>query len=141
MEDLLLFLDADLKGLTPEHIADLITPVADGRCDMTMGLFYGPPHPARWAHRVSPGLSGQRAVKRYVFKHLNDYGDIGYGIEIALNKLAKRGMVKLERVRLDGVSQFMKEEKHGFVNGAKIRVRMFWEVDRASFSIPPMKRK
>lgn len=135
-EDILLFLDADLRGLTTAHIADLVAPVVEGRCDMSMGLFYGPPHPSRWAHRLSPGLSGQRAVKREVFGLLNDYGSLGFGIETAFTKLARRGMIKMERVRLEGVSQYMKEEKHGFKNGAKLRVRMFYEVVRTTLSRP-----
>lgn len=135
-EDILLFLDADLKGLTTQHIADLIAPVAEGRCDMTMGLFYGPPHPSRWAHRVSPSLSGQRAVKRQVFGLLKNYGNLGYGIETGFTKLVKRGMIKMERVRMDGVSQLMKEEKYGFIDGAKLRVRMFYEVVRTRLSRP-----
>ena len=135
-EDILLFLDADLRGLTVEHIAGLIAPVAEGRCDMTMGLFYGPPHPSRWAHRVSPGLSGQRAVKRQVFSLLKDYGHLGFGIETAFTKLVKHGMIKMERVRMEGVSQLMKEEKYGFFDGAKLRARMFYEVVRTRLSRP-----
>jgi glycosyltransferase involved in cell wall biosynthesis len=135
-EAYLLFLDADLLGLTPEHIADLIDPVVTGQCEMTMGLFYGPPHPSRWAHRVSPGLSGQRAVRREVFDMLENYGELGYGIETAFTKLVNKGMVKMVKVRLDGVSQRMKEEKSGFVSGAKLRAKMFYEVVRTWLSRP-----
>ncbi len=135
-EALLLFLDADLMGLRHEHINALIEPVMNGDYEMTMGLFYGPPHPSRWAHRVSPGLSGQRAVKREVFDLLDNYGELGYGIETAFTKLVNRGMIRMKRVRLDGVSQKMKEEKNGFMGGAKLRVRMFYEVVRTRFSRP-----
>ncbi len=135
-EAILLFLDADLRGVTVQHIEDLLTPVTSGRCDMSMGLFYGPPHPSRWAHRVSPGLSGQRAIKREVFGLLNDYGKLGFGIETAFTKLVKRGMVKMEKVRMEGVSQYMKEEKHGFVNGGKLRARMFYDVVKTKLSKP-----
>lgn len=134
--ELLLFLDADLKGLTTEHIADLIAPVANGEYDMTMGLFYGPPHPSRWAHRLSPGLSGQRAMRSEVLDLLQDYGSLGFGIETAFTKLINRGMVTMKPVRLEGVSQVMKEEKLGFVAGAKLRARMFYEIVRTRFSRP-----
>ncbi len=135
-EALLLFLDADLRGLTLSHIEDLIHPVADGDCDMTMGLFYGPPHPSRWAHRLSPGLSGQRAMHRNVLDLLEDYGSLGFGIETAFTKLVNRNMISLKTVRLEGVSQVMKEEKHGFIAGAKLRARMFYEIVRTRFSRP-----
>jgi glycosyltransferase involved in cell wall biosynthesis len=135
-EAILLFLDADLRGLRQEHIKALIDPVSAGEYDMTMGLFYGPPHPSRWAHRLSPGLSGQRAVKREVFDLLNNYGDLGYGIETAFTKLVNRGLIKMKRVRLEGVSQIMKEEKNGFMSGAKLRMRMFYEVVRTRLSRP-----
>lgn len=135
-EDLLLFLDADLRGLTLSHIEDLIRPVADGDYDMTVGLFYGPPHPTRWAHRLTPGLSGQRAMHRSVLDLLEDYGNLGFGIETAFTKLVNRKMISLKTVRLEGVSQVMKEEKRGFVAGVKFRARMFYEIMRTRFSRP-----
>src|SRR5439155_3150197 len=39
--DVLLFLDADLIGLRPEHAADLLRPVLDGQAEMTVGVFRG----------------------------------------------------------------------------------------------------
>ena len=38
-EEVLLFLDADLEGLTPAHVQALIGPVLSGSADMTVGIF------------------------------------------------------------------------------------------------------
>src|SRR5579875_843850 len=39
--EVLLFLDADLVGLTPQHVADLLQPVLSGRSEMAVGVFEG----------------------------------------------------------------------------------------------------
>ena len=37
--DVVLFLDADLIGLTPKHVLDLLEPVVNDHADMTIGIF------------------------------------------------------------------------------------------------------
>ena len=37
----LLFLDADLVGLTQQHVLDLLNPVIAGEVDMSVGVFRG----------------------------------------------------------------------------------------------------
>jgi len=71
-----------------------------------------------------------------VFSLLKDYSGLGFGIETAFTKLINHGMVKMEQVRMDGVTQLMKEEKYGFFDGAKLRARMFYDVVRTRFSKP-----
>ena len=63
-EDVLILLDADLVGLTPEHIHALAEPVLAGEVDMTRGLFSGGRLQTTLAQYLAPQLSGQRAILR-----------------------------------------------------------------------------
>src|SRR4051812_16479626 len=39
--EIIAFVDADLTGLKPEHIDQIIRPLLDQRCDMCIGIFRG----------------------------------------------------------------------------------------------------
>ena len=58
--DCLLFLDADLLGLKPEHIRCLIEPVCAGQLDMAIGVFMGGRLLTDLSHWATPFMSGQR---------------------------------------------------------------------------------
>jgi len=59
--EVLLFLDADLLGLTPQHVERLLQPVLSGAADMTVGRF----HPSGWVvdgmTELVPPVSGRWA--------------------------------------------------------------------------------
>ena len=59
----LLFLDADLIGLTKKHVRDLLLQVIEGKASMTLGLFEKGRVATDLAQRMAPFLSGQRALK------------------------------------------------------------------------------
>ncbi len=59
----ILMLDADLIGLTPEHVNALCEPVFRGKCDMTLGLFKGGNWKTDFSHWATPWLTGQRCLR------------------------------------------------------------------------------
>lgn len=122
--------DADLLGLTPEHIRRLAAPVLAGRATMTRGVFSG----GRWrtttAQRLTPQLSGQRAVLREALLGVPGLAKSRYGIEVLVTEHAKRAGWAVQDVPLAGVSQVMKEEKRGFWVGAGVRLRMYGDIFR-----------
>lgn len=121
------FIDADLVGLTPHHVDDLVRPVVSGEADATLGVFAGGRSCTTLAQKLTPGLSGQRAVKAALVRELS-MEDARFGVEVLLNRhLASRG-AKVKRVVLHGVSQVMKEEKRGRLEGFRARLRMYWEI-------------
>ena len=61
--EVILFLDADLIGLTKKHVLDLIDPVISDKADMTIGIFKNGRMVTDLAQKVTPYLSGQRAIK------------------------------------------------------------------------------
>ena len=130
-EPVILFLDADLQNLHEVHVYDLLVPVLQGKVDMTMGVFRNGRFRTDIAHRISPGLSGQRAMRRSVWSLLDKkrpMEKIGYGIERELQSLVKKDKVSLEVVYWEGVSQFTKEEKMGPQKGLKMRMKMYQDI-------------
>lgn len=127
--EIVVFLDADLIGITKEQVIDLYKPIADDMADMTLGIFSAGRGATDLAQKLTPFLSGQRAVKR---KYLHMLGEeewtSGYGIEVALSRFAKKHGLRVINVPLINVTHPMKEEKLGFFKGAAARMKMYWEI-------------
>lgn len=121
-------LDADLIGLEPRHVMALAEPVLSGRADMARGAFAG----GRWAttaaQQMTPQLNGQRAVLRELLLSVPHLAGSRYGVEVAITRQAAAQGWRCVNVPLPGVSQVMKEEKHGFWRGLKARMRMYRDI-------------
>ena len=126
--DILVFLDADLMGLKPEHVEALVAPVKSRRYEMALGSFRG----GRWltsiAQKVNPNISGQRAIRRGTFEQIPGIEHSRYGVEMAITKFCRSYRVKTQTVIITGVTHPMKEEKLGFVRGALSRMRMYFQI-------------
>jgi len=133
--DIILFLDGDLIGLRAEHLNDLITPVAAGSCEMNVGVFGDGRFWSDTAQRVSPELSGQRALTRDIWNSINDPRSCRLGIEVAINLAAKKRGDRVNRCVLHGVSHRHKEQKLGLVRGARARAKMYAEIGRTYFIV------
>lgn len=132
--DVLLFFDADLIGLTPEHVKDLLAPVCTGDATMAMGIFRGGRLWTDMAQFFAPAITGQRAIRREVFLGIPDLESVGYGIELAINDYVhSQGLIRRD-ITLRGVTHPMKEEKLGWVRGAASRSRMYWQMLRFQLS-------
>ncbi|MFZ5989841.1 MAG: glycosyltransferase family 2 protein [Bacillota bacterium] len=126
--NVILFLDADLIGLTKDHVYKLLNPVLDNRADMTIGVFTSGRFSTNFSHMVSPHLSGQRAVKKSILDRIENIGQTGYGLEIALTVHAREEGVRVEEVELEGMTHVMKEEKFGIIKGFGHRLKMYWQI-------------
>lgn len=144
--DVLVFFDADLIGLTPDKVRSLIGPVCAGEAHMAMGIFKGGRWATDFAQRWSPGITGQRAIRREVFLSIPGLDSVGYGIELAITYYVRHhGMVRRD-VTLPGVTHPMKEEKLGLIRGTASRAVMYWQMARFRVSYelhgrPPQSRK
>jgi glycosyltransferase involved in cell wall biosynthesis len=128
--EIVVLIDADLTGLTPQHLKDLAQPVLDGKADMSRGVFTG----GRWAttaaQQLTPQLNGQRAIKLEKLLKIQGLRESRYGIEIAITEQAKRENWRTVDVAMPNISQVMKEEKRGFWQGLKIRLWMYADIVR-----------
>ncbi|MDD2421096.1 MAG: glycosyltransferase family 2 protein [Heliobacteriaceae bacterium] len=129
MHPVLMFLDADLIGLTPKHLTSLASPVLAGKVDMTIGVFGSGRLATDLAQVITPYLSGQRAVKRDVFLAISKLEASRYGVEVALTRhFAHTENLRKAEVVLPDLTHLMKEEKMGLVKGFKARMKMYWEI-------------
>jgi len=139
--DILLFFDADLVGLKPRHVTDLLAPIHAGDAAMTMGIFRGGRLWTDMAQFFAPAITGQRAIRRDVFLQIPNLESVGYGIELAINDYVyKQGLVRRD-VTLRGVTHPMKEEKLGWAKGAASRLRMYQQMLKFHLSARKSSRK
>lgn len=121
--DVIVFLDADLVGLVPDHVDSLVQALLDG-ADMVCGLFdHGPVLNPVFLH-VLPALTGERALRRELFEALTPDFVHGYRIEAGLNSLAKEQGLRVVRFVCRGLWHRPKETKLGPVRGFAAKVSM-----------------
>jgi len=129
-----LFLDADLVGLRPDHVERMIQTYMKGY-DMVIGVFRGGRLNTDLAQTIAPYLSGQRVLSKSLWKKLRRaVHKLDFGVEIALTKLALKEGWSCAFVELDGVTHVMKEEKFGFSRGLVSRLRMYGDIFRSVFT-------
>lgn len=110
--DTIVFLDADLVGLRPDHVDRLVRAVATGAAGMACGLF---DRGRRWNWlylHVGPILTGERALPRALFESVNRRDLAGYRVEAALNARAGELGLPVAAFVCDGMSHRRKEDKH-----------------------------
>ena len=108
----IVFLDADLVGLAPEHVDRLAEAVLCGRAGMACGLFDRGPVLNKLFLRVLPILTGQRGLRREIFEGLHHKDQQGWRIEAALNSRCKELAAPVEAFVCDGLWHRTKEEKY-----------------------------
>jgi polyisoprenyl-phosphate glycosyltransferase len=122
------FLDADLIGLTEKHVKDLIMPVIYNETDMTIGIFKNGRIVTDLAQKVTPYLSGQRAVKKTVLDRIPNIDITRYGVEVALTKFADKNAISSKEIYLEDMTHVTKEEKLGLIKGMQARFKMYWDI-------------
>jgi len=126
--DTFLLLDADLLGLSREHIMSLIDPIIADEADMTIGLFQSGRFLTDIAQELAPNLSGQRAVKREVIEPISGIDMTRFGVEVALTCYVQENNLRVKKINLPHVSHVMKEEKLGLLIGFSSRLKMYRDI-------------
>lgn len=139
--DVIAFFDADLVGLRPQHVDQVIRPLLSGQCDMCIGIFKGGKFWSDTGQVITPFLSGQRAMYRKVFESVPFLPEIRMGAEITITTYAKRLKATVKKVVLRGVSNTHKEQKLGLVKGATARAKMYREIARAMVKVNKQTRR
>lgn len=109
--EVIVFLDADLVGLVPEHVQRLVEPLLDERAELTLGLFDRGEEANQLFLHMLPKLTGQRAMRRELFESLTDDDIRGYKVEAALNARAKELGLRIDTFVCYGLWHRTKEEK------------------------------
>lgn len=116
--EVIVLLDADLVGVTPEHLDRLLRPVLAGRTEMTVASFVDDP----W-HKLLQPLSGQRCFRRALLHIPEVLEGKGFGLEVVLDRLARDHQARVMPVIWKGIRHRSKREKYGTVDGLRLQVR------------------
>ena len=133
--DFILFLDADILGLTHEIITLTVTPVLTKKCGMFVAIRARHTY---WMNRLLyfiPVLGGERALTKEIWRMVPRTYRKGFQIEIALNYYTKKSGRKMAFGVMPGLSQVIKEKKRGFWLGLVQRIKMCAEVFWISFRL------
>ncbi len=123
-----LFLDADLVGINPKHIDDLVLPVLNGEVKMTVGKFHSGEFWTTLSQHITPFLSGQRALQREALSRFKNMEQLGFGVETALTLFFRKNNLPMKTVLLSNLYHVVKERKFGFFRGFYLRLKMYWQI-------------
>ncbi len=127
--DYVIFLDADLIDLQPNHLWLLYHPVEMGFYDMTLALFRHGRLLTDASHKLTPNLSGQRCLRRSAAEAmLMPLTERRFGVEVGLTVFAKIQKWKIKKVYWTGVSHVMKEQKRHGLAGINYRRAMYGQI-------------
>ena len=126
----LFFLDADLIGLTPENISDLIRPVTSGVADISISLRKNAP--VFYRKIGIDFISGERVfLRELIADHLDEIEKIsGYGLETFMNKLIIKNNYRIKIVPWNNVLSPWKSWKVGKLRGFWGEIKMSLEILR-----------
>ncbi len=128
--EIICFFDADLVGLVPEHVSQLVQPVLKQEAVMVVGIRDRLGETPLFLLKIDPLLAfgGERALKREIFENLPERFSRGFEIETALNFECQINKLPVKYVKLKGLKMVIKEKKYGFLKGFWERLKMIWEM-------------
>ena len=124
--DSILFVDADVIGLTTRHVEEFCRPHLEGDASLSLGTFdYG-----FWNPLVvrMPPTSGERILPRWVFEALPPEKLDGYTIEVMLNEVICECRLPWSASVMRGVTHRTKRDKFGRWEGYRQTWNMFWQL-------------
>ncbi|NMC11645.1 MAG: glycosyltransferase family 2 protein [Chloroflexi bacterium] len=128
---IIITLDADLVGLTAEHIFNLVKPVMESKTDMSLGIFRGGKLASDLSHWATPWLTGQRCFRLSMLRYINMDAAAGYGFETAMTVAAKQQDWRCQQIFWRGVSHPPSEFHRGRLRGIVTRAKMYTQILRA----------
>lgn len=123
--EIVLFLDADLKGLTADHIQTLLNPVINNETDMSLSFRDNSGEPFFGIDI----FSGERALRKELLNKINLKGT-RYAAEAAINKFIVENGYSWKSVKCRGLEITLKEEKMGFLPGLLKHYKMYWDINK-----------
>jgi glycosyltransferase involved in cell wall biosynthesis len=131
----LMLLDADLKGLAPDHITALAAPVLSGRADVSMSLRQNSLLIFRFI-----GLdfvSGERVVRKQLLDEAlkEIHGLPRFGIEVFMNRRIIARRLSIAVTHWPHVTQARKTEKLGYWKGVRAEWRMIADLLKVTYPL------
>lgn len=133
--DLLMLLDADLIGLSAQHVTALAVPVLSGAADVSLSLRKN----SLWIYRAI-GLdfvSGERVISRSLLSEAQDemHRLPRFGIEIFMNRRIVARRLSIAVTHWPRVTQARKSEKLGLWKGILAEWRMIVDLLQVAYPL------
>jgi glycosyltransferase involved in cell wall biosynthesis len=124
------FFDADLIGLTENHIFSLIEPVLKDEADMCVGIRGRLMDLPELIAKIDPllAIGGERCIRRNLLEDIPEKFIQNFAVETSLNYYCIKNGLKIKYVNLPNLSIISKEKKWGFRKGFIIRIKMIWQI-------------
>ncbi|HBK34110.1 TPA: glycosyl transferase family 2 [Candidatus Uhrbacteria bacterium] len=125
--EIIIFFDADLIGLTVEHIEQLVRPVLEGSLAMCVGLR----DRGVWFRILGPRLpliSGERAMKREVIEQIPERFLRRFMVEASINYFCRTRAYAYGTVFLSSLTIRRKCQKVGILHGVKGYLLMIGQI-------------
>jgi 5S rRNA maturation endonuclease (ribonuclease M5) len=132
--EVILFTDADLHGLTADHVERLLLPVLSGSRAMNVGLRDRGPIISPLM-RYLPLIGGERAMRRQVIEGIPAEFMQGFMVEMALNYYCKTRKLPYGTVFLPKLGIRTKVAKVGWKRALGQYVRMSGQVVQAALAV------
>lgn len=132
--DVVVFLDADILGFEENMLSTLIEPVLTGKMEMFTLVRERAADPLPFMPD-SLIVGGERALTKRLWNLVPQEERQGFDVELALNYYAKKHDLKTGATHMIGLSQVIKEKKHGLLRGFTERIAMLWVCTRAYFKL------
>ena len=133
--NIIFFADADIKGLSHNHIDKILEPVITQEKDMCIGMrdrnIYAIPGVLKY---FTPLLGGERAIIKDLWKKIPYNYKRRFQIEVALNFYAKYFGKGYTYFTIN-VRHLFKEKKYGFIKGSIYRIWMYFDMIFAYFNL------
>ncbi|MBU0646431.1 glycosyltransferase family 2 protein [Patescibacteria group bacterium] len=129
--NIVMFFDADLKGLRVDHIQRLVMPVLSGSRVMTAGIRDRGLLMSSLSKRFLPLIGGERAMARRVIEGMKPEFVQGFMIESAMNYHCRINGWSYGGVFLPGLHIIHKYEKVGYQKGLIEYLKMTREIIKA----------
>lgn len=131
-EDLIMLIDSDLVGLTPEAITELIEPVLQGKADISISLRIN--SPKFWRDIGLDYISGERVLpKKLLADHIEELSRLSnFGLETFMNKLILQAKYRIKIVPWSHVESPYKYKKDGMWTGIKGDAKMMRDIFRVA---------
>jgi glycosyltransferase involved in cell wall biosynthesis len=127
--DLVIFLDADLKGVKSHHLQQLTSLQRSGSHEMTLAVFQIGRALKNFSQRCIPHLSGQRCLWRDEAEQaLTPLAGDRYGVEAGLTLHARNHHWKIRKTVWRGVTHHMVWQKRRVIDGLQNRWQMYSQI-------------
>jgi glycosyltransferase involved in cell wall biosynthesis len=129
--DVVVLLDADLKGLTEKNITDLARPVLEGNVDFTLSMRGNSSHIYKLLG--TDFVSGERAIRKELLSDPEIWSKpkIGYGLEVLMNDSFLKRKKSFLSVYLPNLYATPKSEKMNYWRGVLADLTMVLNIFRA----------